>query len=78
MLLFSSFFLRICHAFYEKEIVQHLTYLNRDDSSLTRERNNPDNKPDRATMRPGRVSACIDHVTYMERQMDKQTDKTTK
>ena len=22
------------------------------------------NKPDRATMRPGRVSACIDHVTY--------------
>merc|ERR1711911_253375 len=28
------------------------------------------NKPDRATMRPGRVSACIDHVTYMERQMD--------
>ena len=31
------------------------------------------NKPDRATMRPGRVSACIDHVTYMERQMDEQT-----
>ena len=27
-------------------------------------------KPDRATMRPGRVSACIDHVTCMERQMD--------
>jgi len=31
------------------------------------------NKPDRATMRPGCVSACIDHVTYMERQMDEQT-----
>ena len=28
------------------------------------------NKPDRATMRYGCVSACIDHVTYMERQMD--------
>ena len=24
-------------------------------------------------MRPGRVSGCIDHVTYMERQMDEQT-----
>ena len=23
------------------------------------------NKPDRATMRPGCVSACIDHVTYV-------------
>ena len=23
------------------------------------------NKPDRATMRPGCVSVCIDHVTYM-------------
>ena len=28
------------------------------------------NKPDRAKMRPGRVSVCIDHVTYVERQMD--------
>ena len=36
-----------------------------------------ENKPDRATMRPGRVSACIDHVTYMERLMDEQTRKTT-
>ena len=36
------------------------------------------NKPDRATMRPDRVSACIDHVTYMERQMDEQTGETTK
>ena len=36
------------------------------------------NKPDRATMRPGCVSACIDHVTYMERQMDKQTGEMTK
>ena len=25
------------------------------------------NKPDRATMRPGCVSACIDHVTYVWR-----------
>ena len=35
------------------------------------------NKPDRATMRPDCVSACIDHVTYMERQMDEQTSETT-
>ena len=26
-------------------------------------------------MRPDCVSACIDHVTYMEKQMDKQMDK---
>ena len=31
------------------------------------------NKPDQATMRPGCVSMCIDHVKYMERQMDEQT-----
>merc|ERR1712074_430225 len=36
------------------------------------------NKPDRATMRPGRVCACIDHVTYMGRQMDKQTGLSSK
>ena len=34
------------------------------------------NKPDRATMRPDCVSACIDigakYVTYMEIQMDRQ------
>ena len=36
------------------------------------------NKPDRATMRPGCVSACIDDVTYMERQMDEQTCEMTK
>ena len=36
------------------------------------------NKPDRATMRPDYVSACIDHVTYMERQMDRQTDETAR
>ena len=39
------------------------------------------NKPDRATMRPGCVSACIDHATYvilcMERQMDEQTGEKT-
>ena len=36
------------------------------------------NKPDRATMRPGCVSACIDHVTYVwERQMDEQTGEKT-
>ena len=35
------------------------------------------NKPDRATMRPDCVSASIEHVTYMERQMDEQTDETT-
>ena len=35
------------------------------------------NKPDRATMRPDCVSACIDHVTYMERQMDEQMGETT-
>ena len=38
-------------------------------------------KPDRGTMRPGCVSACIEfgakHVTYMERQMDEHTDETT-
>ena len=34
------------------------------------------NKPDWATMRPDCVSACIDHVTYMERQMDKQKGET--
>ena len=33
------------------------------------------NKPDQATMRPGCVSICIDHVTYMERQMDEQTGR---
>ena len=36
------------------------------------------NMSDRATMRPGRVSARIDHVTYMERQMVEQTGETTK
>ena len=36
------------------------------------------NKPDRATMHTGRVSVCIDHVTYMESQMDEQTGETTK
>ena len=35
------------------------------------------NKPDRAKMRPDCVSACIDHVTYKERQMDEQTDETS-
>ena len=37
-----------------------------------------ENKPNRAKMRPGCVSACIEHVTYMERQRDKQTDETTR
>ena len=36
------------------------------------------NKPDRATMHPDCVFACIDYVTYMERQMDEHTDETTK
>ena len=36
------------------------------------------NKPDWATMRPGCVSACIEHVTYMERQTDKPTDETAR
>ena len=27
-------------------------------------------------MCPDSVSVCIDHVTYMERQMDRQTDET--
>ena len=35
------------------------------------------NKPDRAKMRPDCVSACIDHVTYTEKQMDDQTGETT-
>ena len=36
------------------------------------------NKPDQATMRPGCVSACIDHVTYVwKRQMDEPTDEKT-
>ena len=38
-------------------------------------------KPDRAMMRPDFVFQCIDfgskHVTYIERQMENQTDKTT-
>ena len=35
-------------------------------------------KPYRATMRPGCVSACNDHVTYVwERQMDEQTGEKT-
>ena len=37
-----------------------------------------ENKPDRATMRPDCVFTCIDHVTYMDRQMDKQAGGTTK
>ena len=41
------------------------------------ERKNERNKPDRAKMRPDCVSACIDHVTYTERQMDEQTGETT-
>ena len=36
------------------------------------------NKPELATMRPDCVSACIDHVTYMDRQMVKQTNETTR
>ena len=39
-----------------------------------------ENKPDRVTMRPGCVSACIDHVTYdicMRRHMDEQTGEKT-
>ena len=35
------------------------------------------NKPDQATMRPGCVLACIDHVTDIERQMDEQTGEMT-
>ena len=34
------------------------------------------NKPDRATMRPGCVSACIDHVTYVWR--DRWTNRRVK
>ena len=34
------------------------------------------NKPDRAKMRPGRVSACIDHVTYIWR--DRWTNRRVK
>ena len=29
-------------------------------------------------MRPGCVFACIDHVIYMDRQMDEQTGEMTK
>ena len=36
------------------------------------------NKPDRAKMRPDCVSACVDHVTYMERHMDEQMGEMTK
>ena len=35
-------------------------------------------KPDRGKMRPDCVSACIDHVTYLERQMEEQTGEMTK
>ena len=38
------------------------------------------NKPDRVTLRPDCVLACIEfgakHVICMERQMDEQTDET--
>ena len=40
---------------------------------MTPEKDNINNKPDQATMSPDCVSMCIDHVTYMERQMDEQT-----
>merc|ERR1712074_343624 len=33
-----------------------------------------ENKPDLAKMRPGCVSACIDHLTYMYGQTDGRTD----
>ena len=36
----------------------------------------PTNKPDRATMRPGCVSACIGHVTYVRR--DRWTNRRVK
>ena len=36
------------------------------------------NKPELATMRPDCVSACIDHVTYIDRQMVKQKNETTR
>ena len=32
------------------------------------------NKPELATMRPVCVSACIDHVKYMDKQTVKKTD----
>ena len=35
-----------------------------------------ENKPDRATMRPGCVSACIDHATYVWR--DRWTNRRVK
>ena len=35
------------------------------------------NKPDQATMRPGCVSTCIEHVKYIGRQMDALTDEMT-
>ena len=41
------------------------------------ESNYKENKPDRATMRPGCVFACIDHMIYMERQMDEQMGEMT-
>ena len=34
-------------------------------------------KPNQATMRPGCVSTCIEHVEYIERQMDALTDEMT-
>ena len=37
---------------------------------------NTKNKPDRTTMRPGCVSACIDHVTYVWR--DRWTNRRVK
>ena len=39
-----------------------------------------ENKPDRATMLPDCDSVCInyEYVTYLKRQMDAQTDETTK
>ena len=47
----------------------HMFILNGRQVAGKREVKRRKNKPDRTTMRPGCVYACIEDATYMERQM---------
>ena len=53
-------------------------FVNQKEKKNNRNQKTENNKLDRATMRPNCVSGCIEHVTYMERQMNEFTDETTK
>ena len=64
--------------FHTKEYYEIETNQNLDNRvQMGRGSDAKENKPDWATMRPDCVSACIDHLTYLGRQMDEQTDETT-